>query len=171
MSQKYAHNIMRLQSGSTMLEVLIAILVLSFGLLGMSGLIVNGLRTSSSSNYRSIAAQHLAEMVELAKADPTGFADFVAASSSTVTQNCLRSAGCTSAEIRATRYGMWLDNLGSVLPGGAGVICLDSSPEDGIPDAWACDASSGSPRSTVKICWNESHVSSAWSNACLSAQI
>ena len=45
------------QHGVTMLEVLIAIVVLSFGMLGLLGLLTNGLKMTSSSQYRTIAAQ------------------------------------------------------------------------------------------------------------------
>jgi type IV pilus assembly protein PilV len=47
----------RWQSGVTLIEVLVAIVVLSIGLLGMAGLQANGLKVGTSAIYRSQAAQ------------------------------------------------------------------------------------------------------------------
>lgn len=45
------------QSGITLIEVLVAVVVLSIGLLGVAGLQASGMRVSSSSYYRAQAAQ------------------------------------------------------------------------------------------------------------------
>lgn len=52
------------QSGVSMLEVLIAILILSLGLLGMLGVLLNSIKLTSSSNYRSIAAEQANAMAD-----------------------------------------------------------------------------------------------------------
>ena len=59
------------QQGVTLLEVLIAIVVLSFGLLGMLGMLMNGLKMTSSSHYRTIAAQQLTAMADMINANPS----------------------------------------------------------------------------------------------------
>lgn len=140
------------QSGVTMLEMLIAILVLSFGLLGMLGLILNGLKMTSSSQYRTIAAQQVAAMAEVVNANP-GIVGSYAPPSNTLTANCLAAAGCgDTGTIAGTEYALWLDDVGRLLPGGVGTVCLDSTPADGNSSAFAC---SGSGRMTIKVCWNE----------------
>ena len=142
----------RFQRGVTLLEVLIAILVLSFGLLGMLGMLISGLKMTSSSHYRTIAAQQLTAMADMINANTANFASLYAPpASSTITAACFTSS-CTSAQLAPTDYGLWLANLATLLPSGAGIVCLDASPADGNSGDFNCD-SSGRP--TVKICWNE----------------
>lgn len=164
------------QHGATMLEVLIAIVVLSFGLLGMLGLLTNGLKMTSSSQYRTIAAQQLTAIADMISANPDiSFAYAALPASNTtnsvITPNCL-TADCptivsttttgtppvtttttslSSTSLPLTDYKLWQQNL-AMLPQGAGIVCLDSTPTDGDSANFACD---GSGRLTVKICWNE----------------
>jgi len=160
------------QSGSTMLEVLISIVVLSFGMLGMLGLIINGVKMSSSSRNRSIAAEQFSTMVEIIKANPYAISTYDAAASTTINSDCFKTAACTgTVDMPPTEYGVWQARLKDALgPSGKGTVCRDSTPADGTPGAWACD---GIGRTTIKICWSESQVSSAtnWSTACFSSQI
>lgn len=139
------------QCGVTLLEVLIAILILSFGLLGMLGLITNGLKITSTSNYRTIAAQQLTAMADLVNANPY-LTSAYASPSNTLTAACLTTSGCATTAVPNNDYYLWLANLTKVLPSGTGIICLDATPSDGNSGGYAC---SGSGRLTVKICWNE----------------
>ncbi len=163
------------QHGVTMLEVLIAIVVLSFGMLGMLGLLTNGLKMTSSSQYRTIAAQQLTAIADMISANPDiSFAYAALPSNSAVTSNCLTATGCattvstlttttgtppvtttttslSSTALPQTDYELWRQNL-AMLPQGVGVVCLDSTPADGNSANFACD---NSGRLTVKICWNE----------------
>lgn len=166
------------QHGVTMLEVLIAIVVLSFGLLGMLGLLTNGLKMTSSSQYRTIAAQQLTAIADMINANP----DIVAAYSppnGTPDSNHCFSSPCTttvatttstasppvtstsiSSSLPATDYELWQRELAQKLPPypppnstlKLGTVCLDSTPADGDTSNFQCD---GLGRLTVKICWNE----------------
>lgn len=170
-----------LQHGATMLEVLIAIVVLSFGLLGMLGLLTNGLKMTSSSQYRTIAAQQLTAIADMISANPDiTFAYAALPSNSAVTSNCLTATGCLTTvstlttttgtppvtttttslsptDLPETDYALWQQELRTKLPpfpatANLGIVCLDSTPADGDSSNFACD---GSGRLTVKICWNE----------------
>lgn len=146
------------QQGVTLLEVLIAIVVLSFGLLGMLGMLANGLKMTTSSHYRTIAAQQMDAMADMINANPkivNSYATLTYPPTSTVpavTANCLKAAGCSATAMPVTDYRLWRDNVARFLPTGAGVVCLDASPADGNSGDFAC---SGTGRLTVKICWNE----------------
>lgn len=62
------------QAGFTLIEVLVAVLVLAVGLLGLAGLQTMGLRATTGSYVRTQAiavAQELAERMRLNKIDPT----------------------------------------------------------------------------------------------------
>lgn len=150
----------RFQQGVTLLEVLIAIVVLSFGLLGMLGMLLNGLKMTSSSHYRTIAAQQLTAMADMINAHEKLSANpllknaYAPPASSTITASCF-TTGCNTAQMPPTDYGLWLANLARLLPNGTGVVCLDATPQDGSSGSSSSFACTGAGRPTVKICWNE----------------
>lgn len=151
------------QQGVSLLEVLVAILVLSFGLLGMLGLTANGIKMTSSSHYRTIAAQQLSRMADTINSNPY-LASRYAPPSNTADAACLTATGCphtastadlddnSYATMPNNDYAVWLANLPTLLPSGAGVVCLDATPADGNSGSFAC---SGAGRPTIKVCWNE----------------
>lgn len=144
------------QSGVSLLEVLIAILVLSFGLLGMLGLIINSLKLTSSSNYRTIAAQQAYSMADTLRSNVLLLAKFQNPTAS-ATADCLKEAGCTKDQIYGNDVAMWANRLGSMLPQGRGTVCADATPTDGDPSDWKCDAVAALPAGSfvVKVCWVE----------------
>ncbi len=148
-----SHTPNRFQQGVTLLEVLIAIVVLSFGLLGMLGMLMNGLKMTSSSHYRTIAAQQLTAMADMINANPSLINLYSPPTSSTPTPTCF-TTGCNTAQLPPTDYGLWQANLRALLPNdtGRGILCLDATPADGNSGAFACD---NAGRPTIKICWNE----------------
>lgn len=153
-----------------MLEVLIAIVVFSFGMIGMLGLVLNGLKITTSSNYRSIAAQQLAAMADALNANPLAIGDYLSAhgSSVTATESCF-TTGCSSDELPTTEYKLWQDRIAELLPSGAAVLCQDDTdPSDGTPSDWKCN---GKGRPVVKICWNESRLATAWATTCMTTQL
>lgn len=144
------------QSGVSLLEVLIAILILSFGLLGMLGLIINSLKLTSSSNYRTIAAQQAYSMADTLRSNVLILAKFQSPSGAAVA-NCLKSAGCTQDQMYVTDFSMWTARLAAMLPAGSGTVCSDATPNDGDPGNWRCDAAALNPTGpfVVKVCWIE----------------
>jgi type IV pilus assembly protein PilV len=146
----------RAQSGITLLETLIAILVLSFGMLGMLGVIINSLKLTSSSNYRTIAAQQAYSMADVLRGTPALIASY-AAPTAAPTSNCLTTVGCDEPHLIGMQFELWLKSLATSLPSGNGTICRDSTPNDGgNPTNWKCDGAGGY---VVKVCWDETRVS------------
>ena len=120
----------RKQNGFTLLEVLIALLVLSIGLLGLAALQTVGLRSSTMANQRTLAAQRAYDMSELMRANPVGVDAqlYVQAASNTVPTsftNCATSA-CTTTQLAAYDLGIWLGDVVS-LTGGHGRVTRDAS--------------------------------------------
>lgn len=153
--------------GVTMIEVLVALLVLSFGMFGMMGILINSLKLSSSSNYRTVAAQQAYTMAEALRTNPSTLASF-AAPNATVTAGCMESGGCTTAQLVNTQFGLWQQVLATALPSGSGTICHDSAaithnPIAGTPTNWNCD---GSGPFVIKVCWDESRIPTSNSIQC-----
>lgn len=61
--QSSAPTVLRLQTGSYLLEALIAILIFSFGILGLIGLLGSSLRITNDARYRSEAANLAGAMI------------------------------------------------------------------------------------------------------------
>lgn len=152
----------RRQRGVTMLEVLIAILVLSFGLLGMLGIILNSLKLTSSSNYRTIAAMEAYALADGLRASVPQLQTYLSADAA-ADASCIgaTATGCAENKIVETEIELWTERLAASLPAGTGALCRDSdAANDGNPDNWRCSNGTGDPY-VIKVCWDESRVAGA----------
>ena len=145
------------QRGMTMMEVLIAILILSVGLFSMLGLLMNSMKLTATSNYRAMATQHAHTMANLISSGGSAiFAyDYKTPGDATVEDKCF-SSGCSQTDLVNTQVRIWLDQIATALPKGAGVVCKSKSLA-GNPDDWKCDGDGTSPY-VVKVCWDETRV-------------
>jgi len=151
------------QSGVTLIETMIAILVLSFGMLGMLSVFLNSLKITSTSNFRSIAAQQSYALADSIRASLPQLTVYPGVTGAAVS-NCLATPGCTTAQMAQTEIALWQTRLATLLPSGAGTVCRDGSPNDGVPGAWACD---GTGQFVIKVCWDDSRVSSSTNTLCV----
>lgn len=67
----------RQQSGATMIEVMVAVLVLSIGLLGVASLLGVSVRNTQSANFRSQAANLAYDYIDTARAYPNNAGAFL----------------------------------------------------------------------------------------------
>jgi type IV pilus assembly protein PilV len=159
--------------GFTMLEVLVAILILSLGLLGLAGLQTLGLRNNTGSAQRTIATQLAYDMSDRMRANYASVlvGDYSYANYSTLypaglnTTTCYTAAsGCSPSLVSLMDIYEWNQQICAQLPqstascavanGPWGVVCIDDSPNDGTPGAPACNAAVGAPY-VIKIWWIE----------------
>ena len=157
----------RSQLGSTLIEVLVSIVILSIGLLGTAGLLVNSMRTVSEQG-NAVAASALArELGERMMANPsvalqtTGnpflFDSTVAWPSSTV--DC-KTNFCNQADRTAWDLSEWKKrvlNAGPTgtarIPGVKVKVCLDSlTAGGGTALQWLCTPGTN-PVIVVKMAW------------------
>jgi type IV pilus assembly protein PilV len=170
-------------AGFTMLEVLVALLVISLGLLGLAGLQGVSLKNNVSAAQRTIATQLAYDISDRMRANlfsvysyAYNYSNYSTTPAGTQTTACTSSAGCTSAQLALEDIYEWNQQICAQLPqasascavanGPWGVVCIDSTPNDGTPAAPACDnigaggqavvASTVAPQSyVVKIWWLE----------------
>lgn len=171
-------------SGFMMIEVLIAIVVFSIGLLGLAGMQLASLRLSGDSELRTFAAICANDMMDRLRANAVATTLGTAspynnpAGTGTANPNCVgeNSGGayvnvsCTSTQMAGHDFYEWNAALGGAsatgwnpatpagLPSGSGVVCIDSTPMDGSPGSPACDnivAVAGVPIYAIKIWWTE----------------
>jgi len=149
--------------GFSLVEVLVSIVVLSFGLLGMVGLQATSLQANREARLQSIASEFARELGELMR----GNADIAALTASNpyifdlssplaaptasyclaVGSSCANTTAIANAEITE-----WLARVDEQLPGARVKVCVDSAPFDaaGLP-TWGCTAAQGI--ATIKIGW------------------
>ena len=142
-------------SGFAMLEVLISVMVLSFGLLGLAGLQAYGLKNNHSAYLRSLATQQAYDIADRMRANRQGVANgkFNLVSGIPTNPGCI-SSGCTANNLADYDMFQWNTDNAALLPSGSGVVCRDSSPNDGAtPAAPACDGNGN--LYAVKIWWND----------------
>jgi len=163
----------RLDGGFTLLEVMVAMVVLSVGLLSLAGLQVIGLRTSHSSYLRTQATIQSYDIIDRMRANMRANEDGVKKSDVIVSYNqptqtgsagtedtdCETVNGCSTASMAEHDLFRWNQAISDVLPGGIGVVCVDSTPEDGDPADPACDNIGGGDPATatyaIKIWWTD----------------
>lgn len=106
------------QTGFSIIEVLVTLVILSFGLLGVAGLLVSGVSNAASSEAMSKASQLAADMADRIRANPV-----VAVSATSEYITTYDEAAPTSpATIAMHDKKEWLEALAAQLPQGDGKI-------------------------------------------------
>lgn len=149
-------------SGFTLIEVMVALVVLVLGVLGAAAMTLSAIRDTKQSGLRSQASALAYELGDLMRMSPGQEGVFTGPAPGAGVPSCW-SAGCSAADMATNNYYEWLGKLkgtsgmpGSGLPNGAAVICRDVGglASDAASYAAACDGLATSPL-VVKIKWDE----------------
>jgi type IV pilus assembly protein PilV len=150
--------------GFTLIEVLIAVVILALGLLGLAGLQSTSLRNNQSAYFRSQATQLAYDISDRVRANSLGNYDNQAETNS----NCLADT-CTPAQMAGYDLSQWNNQLRNQLPSGEGVVCKDRTPTDGnSKTAHNCDGQGDTY--AVKIWWDDDHDGAATQRFVMSFQ-
>lgn len=117
---------MKQNYGFTLIEILIAMLVLSVGLLGLAGLQAVSLKNNQSAYNRSQATQLAYDLADRMRANASAIASYTAIQpgAATIKTNCLTIAGCTSTDMAENDLYEWNQSITTVLPLGFGLISV-----------------------------------------------
>ncbi|HEY6941759.1 type IV pilus modification protein PilV [Dokdonella sp.] len=102
--------------GFTLLEVLIALLVFSLGLLGVAGLMVVSVKTNNSAYLRTQASFLAQSMADRMRANTGKINDYNGDYDSSTASNSYCSASCDPDDIVARDRALWSQQLTSLLP-------------------------------------------------------
>ena len=148
------------QGGVTLLEVLIAILIISFGLLGNAGLQSVGMKYNLGAAQRTAATLLANDIADRMRANMAGVnAGNYHNYTSAAVPACLSTAGCTAQQMAQNDTFEWNAAIAAALPSGIGIVCRDSSPNDGTSNASlvaaACQTGGSVNDYAIKIWWLE----------------
>jgi type IV pilus assembly protein PilV len=115
--------------GFTLIEALIALTVLSLGLLGAAATLLDSLRAQSQSLRRVAATHLLRDMAERIRANPTAAARYATATNAAVESSC-EAAGCDGAQLAAVDLAHFAQAAGAILPRGSSAT-LEFAPATG----------------------------------------
>jgi type IV pilus assembly protein PilV len=101
--------------GFTLIEVLVAILVLAIGLLGLAGLQATSLRNNQSAYNRSQATQLAYDIADRMRANVLGITTYTTGTALAVA-NCKNTTGCSPVEMAANDLFEWNSAISVALP-------------------------------------------------------
>jgi type IV pilus assembly protein PilV len=143
------------QEGFSLIEVLVAALVLSIGLVGVAALQAMSLKNNQSAYMRSQASALAYDLADRMRSNVgaanAGFYDPAQADASA---QCGTTTGCTPQELASSDLSEWLAMLGDNLPMGSGFVCIDSTPDDGT-DSGDPQCDNNGTRISIKIWWDD----------------
>lgn len=104
------------QTGVTMIEVLIALLIFAIGLLGVAGMQTLALKSTNNSNARTLVNLHAYEIAERMRANMSAAEDgeYNGITAVTGATDCMPS--CTPAQLAAWDGDEWITNLQADVP-------------------------------------------------------
>ncbi|SFN45076.1 type IV pilus modification protein PilV [Marinobacter pelagius] len=137
------------QRGFTLIEILVTVFILAIGLLGLAGLILEGMRNNQGAYLRtqaSILAYDMADRMRANKDRASDYAGFSTDGATTTLPDCAsEDTGCTpagQAQVDLVEWTRQIQGVGSdmaLLPGGVGTIQHDAATS----------------RYTITVTWNE----------------
>jgi len=154
---------LRPQAGFTLLEVLVSMLIIAVGLLGMAGLQIQSLKQGQSAYYRSVATQLAYDLADRMRGNMAGVLaneynrTGIGSDYGTAVPDCNTTTGCNAAALARNDAYEWQQMVANLLPGGQGIVCLDSTPDDGVsPATHGCETTAPTavrPTHAIKIWW------------------
>lgn len=152
------------QAGFNLIEVMIALVIISLGLLGLAGLQVTSLQQNQSALYRSQATLFAYDIADRMRANMDQVEAgryFLAAG--TLDDDCISytasAAGCSDIEMASHDLAEWQNAISNELPLGGGRVCRSDLSGDAIgnPD---CETANSTFPIVVYVWWNDDRSAS-----------
>jgi len=135
-------------AGFTLLEVLVALLVLSIGLLGLAALQASGTRYVHGSYLRSQAVIQAYDMADRIRANLPGVqaGDYTDLSGIPSTHSDCTSSSCSAAQMAQFDLWQWNTANAALLPAGAGTVTIAANTGGCVVANCIC---------TITVDWHE----------------
>jgi len=137
--------ISKLQRGFSLIEVLIALIVMSVGMLGIAGLYVQSLQAGRTSLFRHQAVALAGDVADRIRANPTAGVSYTDATGAD--NGCVATGvDCDVASMAQHDVFLWKQQAGNSLPGSAAT---------GGGDVTVLFEDVNPPRYTIIVSWDE----------------
>lgn len=157
------------QRGTSLIEILVSLVVLTVGLLGTARLQAVSLRAATDSGNLGMAARVAYDVADRIRLEPAQLNTFITSSALDLSGNsssaCYSGTGCVGTDRVRAAVAEWQRLLAAQLPGGVGIVCRDASPNDGsAPGSAQCSGGANDPL-VVKVWWRARALQSATTSA------
>lgn len=138
---------MRRERGITMVESLVALVVLSVGMLGIASLHLASLKTGRTALIRTQAVNLVNDMADRIRANPRARAAYHSASyAPPALRDCVAAANCSTQQLAEDDLARWLAQVADALPGAAPLAEVE----------FTAAAAAGRPdRYRIRVEWQE----------------
>ncbi|HKJ18883.1 MAG TPA: prepilin-type N-terminal cleavage/methylation domain-containing protein [Xanthomonadales bacterium] len=137
-------------NGFSFIELMVATAVFSVGMGGMAALMLSASGGMAEAEYESIAHLQTDAMAATLQLGPLALEHL--ANPPQTAPLCFESNDCTGPDWTMNQYLLWRAQVARELPGGHGVVCRDSTPNDGNSESPSC---SGDGPVVTKVFWKE----------------
>ncbi len=129
----------RTERGFSLIEVLIALIIMSVGMLGIASLYVHSMQAGRTSLFRHNAVTLAGDVADRMRANPTGANAYTLAGAN---NNCIAmGTNCSNTQMAAQDILGWTQQAADTLPAGLVTIGFDNTVNP--------------PVYTIAITWNE----------------
>ncbi len=138
------------QGGFSLIEVMVAVFVLSIGLLGMAALMATSLRNTQSADHRSQAVNLAYDALEMLRADVPNATRYRRNAYSSPTASCAGAQApfnyAAAGQFYTKERNYWARKLCRTLPNGRGRIAITGG------------GSASAYRATIDVCWTDNRT-------------
>ena len=136
------------QTGFSLVEVLIALIIMSVGMLGIAGLYVQSLQAGRTSMFRHQAVSMAGDIADRIRANPSAGVSYAGAGAD---NDCVdANVDCDVAGMAAHDIWLWDQQVANSLPNGDVVVGFDDTVTP--------------PIFTITVSWEEPGITSAANN-------
>lgn len=115
----------RYHGGFSLVEVLIALVIMSVGMLGIAGLYVEGMKAGRTSTFRHHAVTLAGDVADRIRANRQGAVDYEGPGGN---NDCvLGNVDCNASQMAANDIWLWKEQAGAMLPNGNVAITFDDT--------------------------------------------
>lgn len=140
-----------IQTGFSLVELSVAMAIFSMGLGGLSMMLLTSIHGTAEARHQTVATIQVDSLAEMIAMSSDAFGHYI---NPPEYDAALCDADfCPGEAMAAGNLESWQTQLRNELPGGEGVVCRDSAPDDGNAHDPSCD---GSGAMVIKVFWTES---------------
>lgn len=139
------------QTGFSLIELSIATAIFSMGLGSLSLMLLAAIHGTAEARHQTVATMQASSLAEMIAMNSDAYGHYINPPGSE-TGPCEEDF-CQGEAMAAGNMVFWQSQLSNELPGGEGLVCRDSTPDDGNSQNPSCD---GDGAGVIKVFWEES---------------